>query len=350
MRAVVRVVCCVFGLTGALAWAAPADRSQWSQVHPRWRRAYVLSFRSPDLLSNEADERWGAEDGRLASGGILTDFPDWLEEHAEAIEDARDAGRPILLSIHTHSGYGAGLTTYSRDLLRAETATYPWLVRELLDAGLGEPDVTVAVDTCNAQATAYYQLRSDLQPAAVAAWAPFKKWRAKDPARRKLSVSDAYRLFAQDHVAAHLRSPAKGKRSNVQALPWGPLAREERRAFRARLYGPRGVILATPAFFNLLRLGPDVSGTLTADLLTGPLRGDHVDGFLARNKGEFRRFTQYGFLAAAGVDLDERWAPERRTAVADSDERERGGRYEDPEPDVRPRRRPLEPSSRNRRD
>jgi hypothetical protein len=323
MQAYMRVVCCVAALSGALAWAAPPER-RWSQVHPRWTRAYVLSFRSPDLLSNEPDERWGGEDGRLAAGGILTDFPDWLAEHARAIDDARDDGRPILLSLHTHSGYGAGLTTYSRDLLRAETVTYPWLVRQLLDAGLGETDVTVAVDTCNAQATAYYQLRADLEPAAVAAWAPFRKWRAKDPARVKLPLAAAYRLFTQDHVSAHLRAPAKGKRGNVEAEAWEPLTREERRDFQARLYGPRGVILATPALFNLLRLGPDVSGTLTANLLTAPLRGQQVDGFLARNKGEFRRFTQFEFLASAGESR-----PERRAAAANPDDRERGGRNDD---------------------
>jgi len=349
MRLSIRLLFLLLLLTGVIARAEPT-RPGWSQVHPQWRRAYVLSFRSPDLLSNEADERWGGDDGRLAAGGILSDFPDWLDEQSEAIEEAREDGRPILLSIHTHSGYGAGLTTYSRDLLRAETVTYPWLVRQLLDADLADPDVTVAVDTCNAQATAYYQLRADLEPAGVAAWPDYRRWRAADPARAKLPLSAAYRLFTQDHVAAHLRAPARRKRENVRALAWEPLSADDRRAFKARLYGPRGVILATPALFNLLRLGPNVSGTLTANLLTAPLRGQHVDGFLARNKGEFRRFTEFAFLAAAGSGAGERLNGERRTAAAASDERDRDGRYREVLPEPTPRRRPRGPSSPYRRD
>lgn len=310
-------------VSGTLAWAAPRDSEGWTQVHPYWRNAYVLSFRSPDLLSNEPDERWGQQDGRLVSGGILSDFPDWLEEHADAFDQARREGRRILLSIHAHSGYGAGIITYSRDLQRAEAVTYPWLIRQLDAAGLNEPDVAVAVDTCNAQATAYFQIRPDLQPAGVAAWHDFKRWRTSHPERQRMPLKEAYRLFTQDHVSAHLRAPGRGRRSNVRALPWEPLDRNERREIRLRLYGPHGVILATPAFFNLLRLGPDPRGTLTDNLLTARLSGRHVDGLLARNRGEFRRFTQFGFLAAAGLDRTPRTA---RTAAQEPDNPDRGGR------------------------
>src|SRR5579862_8077822 len=129
-----------------------------SRVNAHWRRAFVLSFRSPDLLSDEPDERWGAADDRLRAGGILADFPLWLKEQQPVIAAARAEGRPILLSLATHGGYGLGLVTYTLDLKRAQVANYPWLVRQLLGAGLGEADVTVAVDTCNAQAASAYQL------------------------------------------------------------------------------------------------------------------------------------------------------------------------------------------------
>lgn len=348
MRGLLRVGCCLTLITGALAWAAPREADRWSQVHPHWRRAYVISFRSPDLLSNEPDERWGQQDGRLVSGGILSDFPIWLAEHSDAIEEARQDGRPILLSIHAHSGYGAGIITYSRDLQRAEAVTYPWLMRQLQDAGLGDADVSVAVDTCNAQATAYYQIRPDLQPSAVAAWVDFKRWRGRHPARYKLPLAEAYRLFTQDHVAAHLRRPGRGKRAHVKALQWEPLQEGERREFRAQLYGPKGVILATPAFFNLLRLGPNPRGTLTDNLLTAKLSGRHVDGFLTRNKGEFRRFTQFGFLAAAG--LEDRGDSSRGRTAAGTPETRGGGRVPDSALVPTLRREPREPSSRSRRD
>ncbi|HEU4754419.1 MAG TPA: hypothetical protein VFU47_15025, partial [Armatimonadota bacterium] len=95
------------------AFRLPAAERRWPGVHPRWQHAYLLSFRSPDLLSNEPDEQWGESDGRLVSGGILSDFPAWLEEQRDALREARRDDRPILLSIHVHSGYGAGLVTYS---------------------------------------------------------------------------------------------------------------------------------------------------------------------------------------------------------------------------------------------
>jgi hypothetical protein len=72
------------------------------------------------------------------------------------------------------------------------------------------------------------------------------------------------------------------------------------------MYGPKGVIIATPAFFNVLRLGPEPRGTQTADLLTDRLELRVLDGGLAQNRAEFARFQEYGFLAAAGSpDMDD---------------------------------------------
>jgi hypothetical protein len=294
-----------------------------AQVHPYWQRAYVLSFRSPDLLTNEADEQWGSDDGRLVSGGILTDFPAWLGEQKEALRQARAEGRPILLSIHVHSGYGTGLVTYSADLKRAEVANYPWLLRQLSAAGLGSADVTVAVDTCNAQATAAHQIRPALIPGGVNAWKPFIAWRAASRVRKTLPLAEAYRVFERDYVATHLEGPAKGRRMNVTAasfLPltaasFLPLTAAERGTFAARMYGSRGVILATPTFFNLLRLGPEPRGTLTANLLTDRLGSQLEEGLLDRNKADFAKFRDFRFLASAGLPLAAADAPVTRAAT-----------------------------------
>lgn len=337
-------------LLGAAVAGAPQPGTRWRQVHPFWRSAYVFSFRSPDLLSDQPDEQWGVEDGRLVSGGILSDFPQWLADHAAEVEHARREGRPILLSLHTHSGYGAGLVTYSRDLQHAEAATYPWLIRQLTEAGLNEPDVTVTVDTCNAQGTAFYQIRPDLQPAMVGAFPDFTRWRKASPLRKKLTLTAAYRLFVQDHVAAHLGGRGRGRRDNVTALPWEPLRREELRGVEAHLYGPRGVILATPAFFNLLRLGPEPRGTLTANLLTARLRGEQIDGLLAQNKAEFRSFQEFAFFASAGDAPAGFRDPQRQRAAAYPATQEHGGPELEPEEDARLPRRPRERSSMSRRD
>lgn len=290
------LVCCT-------ALSASAARN-WAGVHPHWRDAYVFSFRSADLLTNEADERWGRQDDRLVCGGVLSDLPAWLKERQEDLADARRDGRPILLSLHLHSGYGTGLVTYTDEVQTAEVANYPWLVRTLTAANLGGDEVTVAVDTCNAQATAAHQLRPDLIPGGVEAWSPFAQWRRASAVRRRMPLGEAYTLFARDRVAAHLNKPARGNRGHVHAAEYRPLSADERRAFRAHLYGQRGVILATPAFFNLLRLGPEPRNTLTADLMRGKLDGTVVDSLLERNMLEFRRFQTYGFLAAAGVDSE----------------------------------------------
>ncbi|MFN3649422.1 MAG: hypothetical protein ACK47B_07545 [Armatimonadota bacterium] len=297
-RVVIRLLVC-FCLFFAVLSVAPAEGAfgRWRQVHERWQNAYVLSFRSPDLLSNERDEKWGRKDARLVSGRILSDFPVWLDDHAEVIRWVREEGRPVLLSLHVHSGFGTGLVTYSDNLTRGEVASYPWLVRTLLERGLSDADVTVAVDTCNAQATAAHQLRPDLIPRGVEAWPPFARWRKADAARSKMPVAEAYPLFARDRVAQELRSGSRS-RNNVRALPYAPLTPEERRRFRARLYGPKGVILATPALFNLLRLGPNPRGTLTADLLNDRLDPRLVDGLLSRNNAEFRLFRELEFLSS----------------------------------------------------
>lgn len=293
--------------------ASAAVGGSWRQVHPYWEKAYVLSFRSPDLLTNDPDERWGA-DGRLTSGGILTDLEPWLRSHGGAIEEARRRKRRVLLSLHTHSGYGTGLVTYSTNLQRAQVANYPWLLRVLSNTGLNTERVTVVVDTCNAQATAAMQIRPDLVPAGVESFAPFKRWRARAKARRALPLETAWALFARDRVAEHLGRPARGKRANVAAVPFAPLDREERRAFRGRLYGQKGVIYATPGFFNLLRLGPDVRGTLTANLLTDRLSPVVIDSLLSQNKAEFRRFREFAFLDAAGMGEQAALRPSKRAA------------------------------------
>jgi hypothetical protein len=305
MRPLIRAFT-IFLLCGSLsaALAREAPERAWKQVHPYYRDAYVLSFRSPDLLSNEADERWGAEDGRLVSGAMLTDFPAWLQEQKPSLDAARGQGRRILLSLHVHSGYGSGLVTYAPDLRTAEAGNYPWLVRTLTKLDLGTDDVTVAIDTCNAQATAAYQLRPDLYKAGVAAWPDFNRWRKASPARLKLATNEAFRVFIQDHVRLHLSGSARRSRNNVRAEKYAPLTQAERMAFRAKLYGPRGVILATPTLFNLLRLGPNPQNTMTANLLTARLDGRVVDGYMGRNKAEFRKFKEFGFLAAAGARED----------------------------------------------
>ena len=87
----------------------------------------------------------------------------------------------------------------------------------------------------------------------------------------------------------------------MRATPYQPLSPAERQRLRASLYGQRGVILATPALFNVLRLGPNPRGTLTANLLQDDLDPRVVDALLQRNRLEFKRFREYGFLAAAGV-------------------------------------------------
>jgi hypothetical protein len=295
--------------------AAPAPLR--GQVHPAWRDAYVLSFRSPDLLTNDPDERWGKEDGRLVCGGILSQFPAWLREQGPAIAWARREGRPVLLSLHVHAGFGTGLVTYTADLRRAEVANYPWLIRQLMDAGLGTDDVTVTVDTCNAQATAAQQIRPDLVPGGVAAWPPFARWRRADPARKRLPLRSAYRIFAQDHVRTQLSRAARGRRSNVHAVQFEPLTRDERSQFQARLFGPKGVIFATPAFFNVLRLGPRPRGTYTANLLTDRLETHVLESGQPRNEAEFRAFRDFRFLASAGLGD----APETpKTAQRDSPE------------------------------
>jgi hypothetical protein len=299
-----RLFACLLFLCAAAAAAAP--RTQWKQVHPHWRDAYLLSFRSPDLLTYDADEQWGVRDARLVSGDILRDFPIWLYEQEEGIRRARRDDRPILLSLHVHSGYGTGLVTYSPDLQRGQVVNYPWLVRELIAHDLHHGDVTVAIDTCNAQATAAHQLRPDLIPAGPEAWAPMKRWRAAHSARRSLPLEQAYHLFSRDRIADHLGTPARGRRRNVEGVPYLPLTRDERRKFRARLYGQKGVIFATPALFNLLRLGPEPDGTLTANLLKDPLSGYVIDSLLSRNKSEFFKFKEYAFLADSGLREESR--------------------------------------------
>lgn len=273
----------------------------WRQVHPYWDNAYILSFRSPDLFTNDPDEQWGAEDGRLVGGGILSELQPWLQSHEDGIREANRRKRRILLALHTHSGYGTGLVTYSPDLQRAQVANYPWLIRVLQDNGLDNDRVTVSVDTCNAQAVAALQIRPDLVPGGVQSFAPFKKWRARAKARQALPLETAWELFARDRVSEHLGKPARGKREHVAAVPFVPLSPRERRGFRAHLYGQKGVIYATPAFFNLLRLGPNPRGTLTANLLTDTLSPVVVDSLLSQNKAEFRRFREFAFLDAASM-------------------------------------------------
>lgn len=281
-------------------WHAPFVARDWKQVNPTWKRAYLLSYRSPDLLSYDPDERWGRNDGRLESGGILTEFPEWLKLHSQAIQDARAEGRPILLSLHFHSGYGVGMVSYSADLTHAEAASYPWLIRQLIAAGLNTPDVTVAVDTCNSQATSAHQLRPDLIPRGVEAYPPFVQWRRGGKERATMSQPVAYQRFMQSRVSEHLEGGAKGRTGNVRALPLTPLTSEERASFKANMYGQRGVILATPTLFNLLRMGPDVRGTGTANLLRGKVDTVWVGGYLKENNVEFRQFKEFAYLANAG--------------------------------------------------
>src|SRR5687768_15862006 len=107
------VLAITFAAGASSRGAAKETPRTWKQVHPHWWRAYVLSFRSPDLLTREPDERWGIEDGRLVSGNILSDLPFWLRRHEAPLLEARRNGRPILLSLHVHSGYGTGLVTYT---------------------------------------------------------------------------------------------------------------------------------------------------------------------------------------------------------------------------------------------
>src|SRR5262249_4716166 len=121
VRALIRISLLTIPAVLALS-AAPrsGDARTAGTVDPYWGRAYVLSFRSVDLLTDEADEQWGRRDARLVSGGILSDFPRWLRCQVGCIDLARAAHRPFLLSLHVHSGYGTGLVTYSDDLQRAE--------------------------------------------------------------------------------------------------------------------------------------------------------------------------------------------------------------------------------------
>jgi hypothetical protein len=295
---------------GSLAGAAPRPPKAPSAIAPAYRSAYLLSFRSPDLLANRADDRWGRGDSRLYVGRIATDLPVWLRWKGKEIEAAREAGRPVLLSLHVHSGFGTGLVTYTQDLRRAEAVNYPWLVRQLEALGLNAPDVAVTVDTCNAQATAAHQLRPDLVPGGVAAFPPFARWRASYPERRQLDVGSAYRLYSLDRVRQQLRRPARGSRANVAAVSYEPLTDEERAGIRCHLYGQKGVIISTPALFNLLRLGPDgLAGTNTADLLHDRLELRVLpDSTLAGNLREFHRFDNFPFLAQAGITLPEKSA------------------------------------------
>lgn len=280
-------------------WPAPFVERSWKQVQPAWKRAYLLSYRSPDLLSFDPDERWGRNDGRLESGGILTEFPEWLKLHSQAIQDARVQGRPILLSLHFHSGYGVGIVSYSADLTHGEAANYPWLIRQLIAAGLNTPDVTVAVDTCNSQATSAHQLRPDLIPRGVEAFPPFAQWR-RGAKNSSLPQSVAYQRFTQARVSEHLEGGAKGRTANVRAFPLTPLTPAERADFKANMYGQRGVILATPTLFNLLRLGPNTRGSNTANLLKDRVDTVWVGGYLNENNAEFRQFREFAYLANAG--------------------------------------------------
>lgn len=278
----------------------PYVERAWRAVHPAYRRAYVLSYRSPDLLSNDPDEQWGRDDSRLEAGGILSDFPLWLARHAGAIRAARAQGRPVLLSLHFHSGYGVGIVSYSTDLSRAEAANYPWLIRTLTSAGLHTADVTIAVDTCNSQATAAHQLRPDLIPRGVEAFPPFAAWRRGAPGRAASPQISAWPQFVQDRVRAHLAPAHRGRREHVRTVPLVPLSPAERGSFQAHLYGQKGVILATPCLFNLLRLGPEPAGTLTANLLRGRIDTSWIAGLLQQNNREFVRFREFAFLEAAG--------------------------------------------------
>jgi hypothetical protein len=269
------------------------------------RSAYILSFRSPDLLANRADDRWGRGDGRLYAGRIVSDLPTWLRWKVREIQAAREIGRPILLSLHVHSGFGTGLVSYTQDLRHAEAVNYPWLVRLLESCGLNQPDVMVTIDTCNAQATAAHQLRPDLVPGGVSAFGPFAAWRSRHPARRQMDVGSAYRLFSVDRVRRQLTASVRGNRENVNAVAYEPLTEDEKASLKLSLFGQKGVIISTPALFNLLRLGPaGLQATNTADLLHGRLELRILgDDTLAGNVREFRRFSDFSFLAQAGASL-----------------------------------------------
>ena len=90
----------------------------------------------------------------MRPGMILTDLVPWLAWKMRDVEaPARRAG-PSCSALDVHSGFGTGLVTYTADLQRRRQTNYPWLVRQMLKIGLNSPDVTVTIDTCNAQATA----------------------------------------------------------------------------------------------------------------------------------------------------------------------------------------------------
>jgi hypothetical protein len=111
----------------------------------------------------------------------------------------------------------------------------------------------------------------------------------------------AYQRFTQSRVSDHLGGSAKGRSANVRAVPLEPLTAEERASFKANLYGQRGVILATPSLFNLLRLGPGgLKGSNTANLMKDRVDTVWVGGYLKENNAEFRQFREFGFLANAG--------------------------------------------------
>lgn len=291
---------------GCLVWQAGAEGAGGTNVVPSLRSAFILSFRSPDLTTNRPDERWGRQDGRLFPGRIISDFPKWLRWKQRDLWIARAAGRPIIVSLHVHSGFGTGLVTYTSDLKKAEAVNYPWLLRQLDAAGLNAPDVTVTVDTCNAQATAAHQLRRDLVPGGVAQFASFASWRRADAARQKMAVGAAYRLYSLDRVRLQLAPAARKNRANVQAVAYEPLTASEWAEIQCDLYGQKGVEVSTPALFNLLRLGPDrLKGTNTAHLLRDRLElrilGDNT---LGGNNRELRLFQDTRFLAGSGIGAD----------------------------------------------
>ena len=68
------------GWTIALATAAClagplAVRASSLSVASPFREAYILSFRSPDLVRPVPEDRWGQKDERFYWGRIATDFP-----------------------------------------------------------------------------------------------------------------------------------------------------------------------------------------------------------------------------------------------------------------------------------
>jgi len=282
--------------------AAPPRRTSPPAVTRELRNAFILSFRSPDLVTDHPDERWGRADDRLRPGMILTDLTPWLAWKMRDVKAARAAGRPILLALNVHSGFGTGLVTYTASLQRAQAVNYPWLARQLLKVGLNSPDVVVTIDTCNAQATAAHQLRPDLIPEGIAAFPPFRKWRSQYAERQQLPIGQAYRLYAIDRVREQLAPRYRRSRANVTAIPFEPLTEEERSKIAFRICGQKGVIVGTPAMFNMLRLGPQrLAGTDTADLLHDPLETVVLgDSSLPRNLREFRQYRDFVFLSQAG--------------------------------------------------